>query len=72
MPKQNLNTVLPQTLKRFLGQGQTRGVSEPRLGLGMEPALFRGGSVSRTNNNNFSEKLGIFPENATICQGKFG
>ena len=31
-----------------------------------------GGSVSRTNNNNFSEKLGIFPENATICQGKFG
>ena len=31
-----------------------------------------GGSVSRTNNNNFSEKLDIFPENATICQGKFG
>ena len=31
-----------------------------------------GGSVSRTINNNFSEKLGIFPENVPICQGKFG
>ena len=49
MPKQNLNTVLSQTLKSFLGQGQTRGVSEPRLGLGMEPALFRGGSIHRTD-----------------------
>ena len=72
MPKHTLNTVLSQTLKSFWGQGQSRGVSEPRLGLEMEPALFRGGSVSRTINNNFSEKLGIFPENVPICQGKFG
>ena len=52
------------------GQGQSRGVSEPRLGLLMEPALFRGGSVTRTINNKFSVNLGIFPENEPICQGK--
>ena len=38
------------------GQGQSRGVSEPRLGLLMEPALFRGGSIHRTIYNIFCEK----------------
>ena len=32
----------------------------------------KSGSVSRTINNTFSEKLVIFPENLPICQGKFG
>ena len=70
--KTNFYKVLSQTLKSLWGQGQARGVSEPRLGLLMEPALFRGGSVTRTINNKFSVNLGIFPENEPICQGKFG
>ena len=37
-------------------------VSEPCLSLLMEPALFKVGAVSRTINNNFSEKQGIFTE----------
>ena len=37
------------------GQGQTRGVGEPRMDLLMEPSLFRGGSINRTYNN----KLGV-------------
>ena len=49
--KTTLCKVLSQTLKSLWGQGQARGVSEPRLGLLMEPALFRGGSVTRTINN---------------------
>ena len=61
--KTTLCKVLSQTLKSLWGQGQARGVCEPRLGLLMGPALFRGGSIARTNNNNFSVKLGIFPEN---------
>ena len=61
--KTTLCKVLSQTLKSLWGQGQARGVCEPRLGLLMGPALFRGGSITRTNNNNFSVKLGIFPEN---------
>ena len=42
------------------GQGQSRGVSEPRLGLLMEPALFRGGSVHRTIHNTNLWKFGVF------------
>ena len=61
--KTTLCKVLSQTLKSLWGQGQARGVCEPRLGLLMGPALLRGGSIARTNNNNFSVKLGIFPEN---------
>ena len=65
----------------FWGQGQTRGVSEPRLGLLIEPSLLRGGSNRRTiqvvltvepYSFQFRCKLGIFPENVPICQGKFG
>ena len=52
--------VLSQTLKSLWGQGQARGVCEPRLGLLMEPALFRGGSVHRTIHNTNLWKFRVF------------
>ena len=52
----SFTTVLTQTLRSYWGQGQSRGVCEPRLGLLMEPALFRGGSIHRTIYNIFCEK----------------
>ena len=58
--KTNFYKVLSQTLKSLWGQGQARGVSEPRLGLLMEPALFRGGSVHRTIHNTNLWKFGVF------------
>ena len=64
-------TVFSTNSQESWGQGQSRGVSEPRLGLwsqlssevvlSIEPYTYKFGKFG-----------GIFPENAPICQGKFG